>query len=438
VIRNNSSQKIVALLFASLAIIAMVVCAAGAIFTPFGIAARSEKENIEKLHKLGVPRTPEEMSAKYPVPQTDNGAAELKLILNEFDLLDIQFKKISPVYRYFDPKQYRNIDRLKRQQVTLTLNKLDKLKKFSSYKFYREYSKTFAIQYPEYKSLKNAVFFLCLDARSQFDSGEIQIAVDRLKKALSLSDISGDEPIFIAKLIQITTRQIIQNSIVSILYSKNTPRAFVDTVKEINDTCEENLNLRDVFICEAFMGIYFTRNQFVLPTTDTDQTDSDRMLRRLSSIPFFNRANRSELAASYAQLIEAYDSGKNELDSLRLVNITSQKIESKKGLHVVYSAILLPLTNELETARIKILAKYRTTKQLIAIREQMNSSGKLPSQLPLKGDSSIDPFTNQPLVFKYAKGQVSVYSFGPDKKDNGGLFIQENKQQDIGGMISLE
>jgi len=77
------------------------------------------------------------------------------------------------------------------------------------------------------------------------------------------------------------------------------------------------------------------------------------------------------------------------------------------------------------------LARHRVLLAGVRVLIARQTSGKYPSSLPSKGDDAIDPFTSRPLVYKVLGNSFVIYSFGPNRVDDGGTQPFYGRPSDI-------
>ena len=88
---------------------------------------------------------------------------------------------------------------------------------------------------------------------------------------------------------------------------------------------------------------------------------------------------------------------------------------------------LLPATSSFEEAMARWKATMRVTQGLVAVRRwQLHHGGETPSSLETAVRESglpavpTDPYDERPIRFSVVEGQPTVYSIGPDGRDDEG------------------
>ncbi len=96
-------------------------------------------------------------------------------------------------------------------------------------------------------------------------------------------------------------------------------------------------------------------------------------------------------------------------------------LENKQNGH------FFPQFSETASQYTQIVAGRRMLAQCLAIKRARSTTGKLPSALPLGGESSVDPYDLKPLHYRLMGRGFRVYSVGPDQIDDGGATYGEVK-----------
>jgi hypothetical protein len=78
-----------------------------------------------------------------------------------------------------------------------------------------------------------------------------------------------------------------------------------------------------------------------------------------------------------------------------------------------------------------MVAELRITQTGMTLLQYKQKQGTFPNTLEaIKPQNIIDPFSDEPLVYKTEGQNFILYSIGPDKKDNDGSPRQEKQEED--------
>jgi hypothetical protein len=99
--------------------------------------------------------------------------------------------------------------------------------------------------------------------------------------------------------------------------------------------------------------------------------------------------------------------------------------------HHMLTGMLIPATFKIKELHCEMTAELRITQTGMALLQHKQSRDAFPDTLEaLKLQNINDPFSEQPIRYKYQGQGFILYSIGPDQKDNGGSPKQKKQKDD--------
>jgi len=98
----------------------------------------------------------------------------------------------------------------------------------------------------------------------------------------------------------------------------------------------------------------------------------------------------------------------------------SLRVGESSNLSYLLAKMLFPVFSQAGQAAVKLEASDRATEALVAALEMKARTGSYPSAISDLPGNLTDPFTKKPLKLITKGDSVTVYSLGPDRKDDGG------------------
>jgi hypothetical protein len=110
-----------------------------------------------------------------------------------------------------------------------------------------------------------------------------------------------------------------------------------------------------------------------------------------------------------------------------LLELEQEFDSTSRPSNIAHSYMWISIDDLGEVAR-TLRVRTNLPKILLRLARERAKTGKLPAKLPDYGDLTIDPFTGGQLTYKLVGKGFYLYSFGPDKMDDGG---ENGKEMDI-------
>jgi len=301
--------------------------------------------------------------------------------------------------------------------------------------FGRDMDKGPAILFPEYAPVKGIAKALCLRAQLDVARHDTTAMARDLGAAWKLGVLMGRDPILIGMLVQIAIQNITLNAIQSCAYNLKKNRVGLEKLMSIIDKAQPpdyGFAMRG----EAFMGIATIRNLKAFGgikglTAANDGSNIQTDLSHLSRTGMPNDTTTRAFAARHMQVWAEAKTiiDRDQKDAAKLGSDMDQlvmKVEQKKTASNLLNMIMFPVFSQAGVAATSIQAEVIANKAMLTAL----IAGKLPTSLNDIPGTWTDPYTKKPMLFTNYKDGFRVYSVGPNRKDDGGVFRAENKSGD--------
>ena len=431
-----------------ISIIKTVLITAGAIFI-LSFASHTVA-NLAVSHKLnktikqakaeGIKLTPEEVIPPL-VPDKDNAAPFYQ---EAFDLADRLKEKYKTEWEYMPYESKIKIEELTETQK-INIGRIMQDPEFA--KLYALIEKAinmpacrFDIQYKEGPAMllphlaKMRSLARLSAARTYVLTGEKQYqeALHSAEAELQLGNFLADEPILISQLVRIAINSIAVESLNLFINSHEVALSDRDYHKLISILEEKNRNVIKSFEGElVLLGGYAFRHPFSLL--------SEYIPREFGKI-YGSYLSRPVLKSDYAFYIRALSdttvySQKPYFAIRDRANKWDKKIAHGRFKYII-SARLLPALSRILQQQANNNANLDSCKLALALKIYREKHGNYPDSLTslapeIIPEIPVDPFTGKDYIYRREDKGFMVYSFGPDEKDNKGIYDSKKRQDDI-------
>lgn len=163
-----------------------------------------------------------------------------------------------------------------------------------------------------------------------------------------------------------------------------------------------------------------------------DESDQSFAMELMLKTPGFLDSQMASVFQSYRTLYSSVPEDKFAFAAREdAVTKHDRELETSKRLDTILARIFTPIYIGSFTAEAKAEATWRSLRAGLAAVEYRNRTGRYPEKLPVSGPLSMDPFSEQPLIYKRTNEGFLVYSVGENKKDDGGTFQKTGDSNDI-------
>jgi len=157
--------------------------------------------------------------------------------------------------------------------------------------------------------------------------------------------------------------------------------------------------------------------------------DPKWMLNRSLAVPF--------LAAWAEAGVIFQKEGEGHVSVTKVGRLLQDKADTGKGLGAMYLEVMFPVFSQAGQAYTKTLADEESTIAALRLAALKAKQGSVTPQ-DIKRLNPTDPFTGKPMGVKVTAKGVSVWSFGIDKKDDGGVVKADSDTLKVNAGKPLE
>lgn len=412
------------------------------------------KKTLANIHAAGYPISVAELDQQYypPIDPNQNAATLFEKAFSSLDVTNIGKNALPNLPPYQSSKKSELLSGKKLQLVTsiLTTNQaaLDQLRQSPAAincRYPITLSQGYQILLPHLSSLRNAAYLLSWHAVLASKKGDSVGAVDDLNAIFRLYHSLDREPVMLS---QLTRMDRVNLSTVSLEYMLNSQqfsdaqltnlskafREFENPSGIERGFAMEVCNARDFFEMSGAKVYQLGRKS---DTSNPDETPPpaaalNRGHQVIRMTGFFDRDFLLFLQTMQEHLKNARLPFPQRLDD----EIKLQKHVADQTAHHYYllSSVLLPGLDLLQFSEASFVAHINIAQTVLAIeRYRLANQNHLPDKLSelvpaFLPAELMDPFDGKPIRYKkLAKGYM-VYSIGPDRKDDGGVYAHRQKE----------
>lgn len=392
-------------------------------------AERALPGEIERAKRNGYPMTAEELSPPVLVADDKNGAVIIRM-LEEPDL-----KRKADKYRLAALDARKDASRIDVAALRKAIQEaepvfavIERAADAPSWWFNYDYDLSLHLMFPELSQIKEAAKSLSDRAMLHALDGNIQGAVDDLRRIRKVSESLNEQPFLIAALVQIAVSSIQQKALVDIAAKvHNQPRALA-ALGAFADTEPIVVRLDHAILGEYYMGLSYLRNfdnfgglkafSMVDPTEPTlPAPDPSKIVR--DGVP--NDPVYKAYLARHLQMWNEFAEAKEDFDGDPIamsnwLDKKSKEIEASKQPSYAVQKVLAPVYTQAGMACLQPLTTARLSRAYISALQTKNRTGSFPASLR----TEADPFDGQPLRYKRTAEGFILWSVSNDRKDNGG------------------
>jgi len=415
----------------------------------FGAEASKLSSELTAARKDGMPVTAEELSARLKVPDSENAAAEYEALFRPITLKGPLEKDSLAVIHGFG-SLVKAEDKLAGRQALPHLQEvLRQARKVASKPhclFAWDWSKGSDLMMPEFAEMKGVAKLLCFDAEALGDQGDWKGALANIEATQRIGRHAAEEPLEIGLLVGIAIEAIAEATLNRLTdkFSHNAPflseaKRIVDAfgpIPEYRRTLGGHLVMLREALRQANSLTDLTGDGGDLPSTDSppEPRKPSAVEKTLFNNPSVKNAFDSKITRAARLLYEQVPKNSERWEAIETVSKANGKMveDDISPANTVARLLWDPGSGMGESIARCIMRRNLTDTSLRLLLDRVRL-GKLPGSLPSYGSSDMDPFSGKPLVYHPSKTGFLLYSFGVDRKDDGGISRHEASLKGISG-----
>jgi len=400
----------------------------------FGKAAAGHDAELDAAKKDGIPLEPADLAAMVRVPDSENAAPlyqKILPIIHEQGPLTKQFSAISSGFGHRAKpadieKAYAALPAMRD-----VLAKAREATKLPHCDFKRNWGLGPNVLFPEMSGMKNLARALAFEAKARAQTGDLNGALEDLTAAQKIGRHVGEDPNIIGLLVQVSIESIVQSALDEIIDKHKSDAHFLAAAKKMHDAFGPLPNFRYALGGEVVMGrvaLRMIKSHADFSMQDFSSSGEESKTPRafpgeeiIFSSPTVKDAFDMKLVHAYRMM---YENASPDPDKWEITEKASKEAESQidadHSISNMPSRVLAPVFSGVPGAIGRMIAHRHLTDTEIRLLLDQTRTGSLPSKLPNYGLSTMDPFSGKPLAYKPSKHGFLLYSFGPDRTDDGG------------------
>lgn len=277
---------------------------------------------------------------------------------------------------------------------------------------------------PHLSELRALSRILCVQARMQAAAGQASNAWETVILSLHFADALEKEPTLISLLVRLAQRRLSMDAIhelARVALPSDSQSAAIQSLLEPADYARTFAFAMDgERLLFGEWGFNLPRGELVKLLTISGFEEKPDWGLRLGALilrlpPVMNRDH-----AAYLTLMHRYAQTAGNPYSKGDVPEMDKLIEQTPR-YCVLTRLLSPALGQVKLRILGAAAEARVTQAGLTVLGYRKTAGAFPENLALCGAASFtDPFTGKPLLYKTTATGFTLYSTGPDQKDDGG------------------
>lgn len=294
-----------------------------------------------------------------------------------------------------------------------------------------DFSGGFSTLLPHVPNFKRAMRLLEVEMLIRSAEGNTRDAVGAIVAADRVQSTLSGEPILVSKLVMLACAEIIVRDIEYLLNTHRLSRDELQSLRAVVRTAGVDAALAQGIAADRAFGLSAFEDPVQFGVIGSGNTAQPNALGRgiletlrVSGAFAGDRAYYLDQMSNYT-----YAAGQPFPERWQLGLRISQGVAPKK--YHVLSRMLLPAFGGAFTREAEAIARLRLAEAALAVEEyrRENSERVPPSLDPLRPlylmHVPADPFAGHPLRYRAFDEGYTVYSVGPNQKDNGGRPIRK-------------
>jgi hypothetical protein len=381
---------------------------------------------IEQARRAGLPMTKEEVELRE-VADEKNADFVFKSLLKEKPK-GITDQEIDKLFR--TPTSNQN--RLSQFDVYI-----DQLDQRPELKMNKDWDIGSYVLFPELAVAKRLTRVMCLQAVVEARRGNAAFVKKRLDTMHRLSDEYRQTSVIIPYLVGIAIRSIADGAAIHCVVASGGDPRVVEVARTALKNKRADVDYRTPLRGEYYMGLALMRNLHSVQRPDKEDRDEDappawtkNPIR--SGLPKGIQA-RGSLAA-YTRHMIAIDAIVAKHSASPDVTQRLERYEENipSTASNLISSILVPVYGQAIESDKKSLVRNQIALKAIDLYLWIKANGKVPVTLSQAGIEATDTISGRSLKIGFREKQVTIYSVGANKKDEGGPASKGRRSDDFG------
>lgn len=407
-----------------------------------------ELQEERRLAKLaGLPLSVEDLRPKAPIPDSENAAIPLReahqLISGNdaADRLGVTTQELSDARSFLqgrrltvrlnqEPQGAKELLRVFAKPLDLARDAARR----PYYYFDRQWEAGVALPFPEFTSFRQIIHSLLVASWVKASNGRKDEALEDMVAAARICRLVRDEPSVIAAIVSSSGEAVVLTILQHLQRTDPSDRFWLFATDQVVAAFGPPVDVRHCLELEVY-AMTTGLDAFMKP----DAEENFEMLegRRRAYIRRDRRAQTEiQVLRAYRKLFANWP--KDPFDYLEIRRVAQAPAEQIDLALSDFSSVLSQMSAGSQDAGIigsvaiagaRSLARRRLAQIYASALIEKLKTGMFPSEIPVKGDLSIDPFSKMPFEFRKTLDGFIVYSIGENLVDDNGASRPPNGEQ---------
>jgi|GEM_PF-1514217 len=412
----------------------------GAFRNSFGKDAAALPAELAAAKKDGMPANPEELMAGFWVPDSENATPDYASV---FERIHKQ-KALEDAFSAFGKSKSSALTGPKLAAETKALPVLtpvlDSLRKAAAKphrNFSREWPRWSDSESPAYEDMKGGALALCTEAQARSKKGDWVGALTDLAAAERMGRHVGEEPRFLAALVRTSIERRVELALGKVIRDHMRDPAFLAAAAKMHAAYGPLSDFHRVIAGEMVLvrSIYHDRKSMDAFLQEGLGNGREARMRRFSPAYFLftsvtmREAFDAKAVHGYRALYESCSSDPAKWETSKAAEKRAVRtVLQDQSLANQIGSTLLPTYEDFFEVQGVTIAYRNLADTELRLLMDWQKTGKLPTELPDYGATSIDPFSHKPLQYRPSANGFKLYSFGPNRTDDGGKPVSATKK----------
>lgn len=303
-----------------------------------------------------------------------------------------------------------------------------------SCRFDHDYTAGVNMLMPHLSGLRDLIRILGAKACLEAQAGQPDAAWDLAQTQLRFADALRNEPALISQLVRFASIRLSCQAIQKICdVAPPNPEQYRSVESLLSDYEDRKplilaLDGERLLLGEWAFDALKNGSVKSLASSSGDESELAEVLLRLYGI--FKPLSLADHAA-YLRIMGEYTQSAQGPYSPNEASAMDRKVEQTRSRLHVLTAMTVPAIGRVKEVYWEMITEMRVTRAGLAVLQDKNARGAFPQTLEsLKLKDLSDPFSDGPLLYRPNPNGFTLYSVGPDQKDNNGSPKQKKQKTD--------
>ncbi|MBN1806818.1 MAG: hypothetical protein JW837_16340 [Sedimentisphaerales bacterium] len=322
---------------------------------------------------------------------------------------------------------------IKQEQVTLALSIVKQGTQRDWSRFDLNYDDGLGIPLPHLHGLRNLIFIGCAKAQIEAKTGNPDKAWDMIATQLKFTDALWTEPILISQLVRMASIRLTCRTIRKLCeIAPPNEQQYTDIqnlLKDLDDIRPLITAIDGDRLLSGEWVFKLSKRELLLQNDLFSLFSEDWSYNTLGRIHTFFKPTFIADHAAYLRLMQECVRVAEQPYSQERLEYLKEKVQKKR--YTIRKELTIPIWRVKEIY-CSMIAELHITQTGLALLQYKQKEGTFPDSLEKLNFKNInDPFSDKSLIYKSEGPNFTLYSIGPDQKDNNGSPKKDKQETDF-------